>query len=143
MTCTREQLVVGGEFVDGDSDMLFTVTAVGRDKLLATYTDETGVSYEVFSEFDYCLKHWTPHDPRADWRLDDLLVVWNEGGYEHLRYFAGISGGGKVECFEYGATSLYMCYGTTAWPNARLATPEDIERLSPKPESWWAKKREG
>jgi len=137
MTCTREQLVVGGEFVTdfGNKRTVLMVT----DSSVFWRNPET--TSEAVDGICFALEHWTPHDPRADWRLNDLLVVWDKDGDESLARFAGIKSE-DCYCFRFGSCSSTANGYCWRWLNARLATHEDIARLSPKPESWWAKKRE-
>jgi hypothetical protein len=48
--------------------------------------------------------------PYEDFKIDDKVLVWDEGGLKHRRYFAGVSISGKPMAFVDGNTSWSTKY---------------------------------
>ena len=63
--------------------------------------------------------------PYADFKEDDLCVVWKEKNNKFFRYFSHAENG-TAKCFALGCTS-YTTVNTSIWSNCRKATDEEIK----------------
>ena len=109
------------------------------------YVDGKNASYPVLAEFEdggvaifsaegeygsqessvYNLVEVSPY---ADWKIDQKIMVSEDGVRWDRRYFAGVHESGCCLAWTSGATSWTQgsIPATTQWEYARLPTPEEL-----------------
>lgn len=71
------------------------------------------------------IKFEAPTKPLPKLKVDDKVLVWQEGGESKYKYYFSHFIGDKIYCFNYGATSFSSTkYRTTAWDNFEIYTGE-------------------
>ena len=99
------------EILDG---YVFGAYRIGGSKEFNASRWECNGNYLLDSESCLDLIEISPY---ADFKIDDKVLVWDEGQIEPYKYhFAGVGKNGKPLTWDDGQTS-FTTDGTTAWDN--------------------------
>ena len=109
-------------YVDG-KDARFPVLAEFEDGGVGCFSPEGHYSNPLASAYDL-----VEVSPYADWKIDQKIIVSDDGVMRLKRYFAGVRKDGVCLAWDGGATSWSISPGKEPlpWKHARLPTPEEL-----------------